>query len=790
MQPRRRLLLRDGEPISLQARAYDLLLTLVERRDRLVSKSELLDLVWPGLVVEENNIQVQISALRKLLGADAIATTAGHGYRFTLATTELPGLAQEAGGSPPAPRGLPMERTRFIGREAALAACARLMGEARLLTLTGIGGSGKTRLALELARREADRFADGAWFVDLAPLQDGRQVASAVAGSLGVREEAGTPLLERLAAQLRAKRALVVLDNCEHVLAPVVELVEGLLATCNGLRFVATTREALGIRGEQIYAVGSMTLPASQLPDAVAASEAGRVFVDRARLLLPEFEVDASNASSIAEICRRLDGIPLAIELAAARVTVLSPDEIRSRLDERFRLLTGGNRALPRQQTLLATMQWSYEHLAPREQLLLRMLSVFAGGWTLEAAVALAGASDEYEILETLTALHDKSLLLVERTMGGPPRYRMLETVRQYAQARLVEADEGRSARNAHLAYYVSLAERAGRERSGPKQMTWLARLNDERDNILLAFDHARVAPGGGAAALAMLYGFYTWHGGDYLEAWHRVALEALAHPDAREENLSRSRALFPAACVAYLIGSYDEAFALAQDSVRIARGYDDPLALGEALYPLGIVEIAVDRHAAAREHFIEALALARRAGNVSLIAGVTSGLGELYSQNDELELAEAVYLEALAGYRGCAEDTAIVLCNLARNAIALRQRSKAERYLREAAATASPPYTLQTAHALIRNCAGLAALHQDWTLALTLCGAADAHREQHSLWGNFVDERFWVRDMAPVREAVGAATAEGALAAGRARGFDSMLEQGLVWVNSLPPEA
>jgi predicted ATPase len=286
------------------------------------------------------------------------------------------------------------------------------------------------------------------WFVDLAPLHDGERVTATCAAVLGLREDGDVPLLQRLCGHLAARRTLLVLDNCEHVGDTVAALVEALLSSTVDTAVLATSREALGVAGEQIYPVRSLSLPVTGDLPAVRQAESVRVFEDRARLVLPEFEVDADNAAPVAEICRRLDGIALAIELAAARIAMLSVEQIAVRLDDRFRLLTGGSRALPRQQTLRGVVQWSYEQLSPAEQRMLRQLSVFAGGWTLQGAADVAQAADEYEALALLGALHDKSLLVVERAPRAERvRYRMLETVRQYALERLQENGEGDAAR-------------------------------------------------------------------------------------------------------------------------------------------------------------------------------------------------------------------------------------------------------------------------------------------------------------------------------------------------------
>jgi non-specific serine/threonine protein kinase len=396
--------------------------------------------------------------------------------------------------APETPNNLPRQRTRFIGRERELAECARLFGETRLLTLTGIGGSGKTRLALRLAESMLPSFPDGVWFTDLAPLVDAERVPATVAAALSVSEAADQSLMELIRERLSGKRTLIVLDNCEHLLGAAAELADALLAVDDDVRILATSREGLGIEGERLVAIRSMSVPADRKHDlrAIEESDAVRLFVDRAQAARRDFTLAPDNAAAIAEICRRLDGIPLAIELAAARVKVLSVEQIRSRLDDRFRLLTGGRSAIPRQQTLLATIQWSYEQLPVDEQRLLRQLSIFSGGWTLESATSVAPDSgDEFQVLDLLTRLIDKSLVLVEEGGASESRYTMLETVRQYGQERLVEAGESEALRERHLAFFMALAERFYKEKF-TREAHWGTRLTSELDNLRAALSYAR----------------------------------------------------------------------------------------------------------------------------------------------------------------------------------------------------------------------------------------------------------------------------------------------------------
>ncbi len=421
--------------------------------------------------------------------------------------TPMPGLSVSAG--PVVSHNLPPQRTSFVGREKELHECTRLLHDTRLLTLTGIGGGGKTRLALKLAESLLARYPDGVWFVDLAPLSQGSGVVDAVALALSVRGEPGTVLTETLCRHLQGKRVLLVLDNCEHLLQPTRELVEALLGAGDELRILITSREGLGIDGERPVAVGSLPVPAPESVgdlQAVEASGAVRLFVDRARIVDPRFTLTLRNAAVVADVCRRLDGIPLAIELAAARVKVLSIEEIRSRLDDRFRLLTGGKKALPRHQTLWSVFDWSYDHLTADEQRLFRLISVFAGGWTLAAATAVSSkGGDEFEVLELLTHLVDKSLVVVERMGAERVRYRLLETSRQFAEQKLNAAGEGEAERRRHLEYFVAWAEAREPLAVGPQRGQWLADMGWEHQNVLAALEWCDGATGAAEQALRLV---------------------------------------------------------------------------------------------------------------------------------------------------------------------------------------------------------------------------------------------------------------------------------------------
>ena len=401
---------------------------------------------------------------------------------------------------------LPATATSFVGRDAELERVTALVAaEPRLLTLTGPGGTGKTRLALEAVSLVGRRFSDGVWFIELAPLAAGASVAGAVAVALRVREVRGHEVVTGIVAALREQTALLVLDNCEHVLDASAALVSALLPACPGLTIVVTSREPLRVRGEQVYPVPSLPLPpigpsvATLDPESLCGFAAVRLFVDRARAVAPAFSLTEANSAAVVDICRRLDGLPLAIELAAARTDALAPQQIAARLDDRFQLVTesAGGRP-PRHQTLRALLDWSYDLLAPAEQALLRRLSVFAGGWDLEAAESVCGADGikAADVLELLLALVDKSLVVAE-VQQAVDRYRLLESVREYAVDKLEAAGEAAVMHDRHAAYLLHLARAARRALVGPAQAEWVQRLEMEHHNLRAAL--ARTLAGGDA---------------------------------------------------------------------------------------------------------------------------------------------------------------------------------------------------------------------------------------------------------------------------------------------------
>ncbi|GAA0744589.1 hypothetical protein GCM10009107_10260 [Ideonella azotifigens] len=482
IRPAERLLLKDGQPAELGARAFDLLLALAERRERVVSKHELLELVWPGLVVEENNIAVQVNAVRKLLGPDVVATIPGRGYRFTAAplgesaapSRPAEAVTAEVGPSVPAPARLPTNLPRVLqalrGRTEDLAALGALLDQHELVSVIGAGGMGKTLLAQHLLAGRREAYAHGVCWVELATLTDGNALPGAIAHAAGLRLGAGQPLAA-LAASLAPLQLLIALDNAEHLLDEVARVCQALADAAPGLRLLVTSQAPLKLPLERVYRIGPLAVPQGPLPAAQALEfSAVALFAERAATADARFQLNDANAAAVIELCRALDGQALAIELAAARASTLGVQRLASAMQDRLRLLTGGrNRAAPpRQQTLQAALAWSHGLLAPREQTVFRRLAVFHGSFSLELAqqVVAEGADlDEWDVVEALGELVERSLVAIiedEHDNGqGLPRYRLLDSPQVYARELLQAAGELEALRQRHA---FALAARFAQE--------------------------------------------------------------------------------------------------------------------------------------------------------------------------------------------------------------------------------------------------------------------------------------------------------------------------------------
>jgi predicted ATPase/DNA-binding winged helix-turn-helix (wHTH) protein len=527
-----RQLLVDGHAVPLGARAFDLLMALVERCDRTVGKDELLDVVWPGLVVEGNNLQVQISTLRKILGPRAISTIPGRGYRFALEVTDLTSGHARPDESPnraptahsnsstdrtarPEQGNLPEVLPELIGRAGDVASLLAAIGAHRLVTVVGAAGIGKTRLAQAAAHALRRAFEDGVWMVELAPVADPALLPATVARALGATLPGQRSAQDEMIDALRNRAVLLVLDNCEHLLDAASAFAQALRHRVPEVRLLITSQELLRIADEHLYHAATLSLPAT--PDLMAARVSGAValLVNRVQALRPTFALTEQNCSDVVDICRRLDGLPLAIELAAARVPLLGTAGVRERLDERFRVLTGGVRtAMRRHQTLREALDWSHSLLDADERAVFRRAGVFAGTFTMSAAQQVLGDEqlDAWEVLEHLGALVDKSLVIAE--LSEPPRYRLLESARAYALEKLRDAGETDAVRERHAQAMLAIFE-AGLQQQWvvPRSVLVEAHLPD-LDNLRAALEWGAMTTAALHIALAGASAWmWTWSG-------------------------------------------------------------------------------------------------------------------------------------------------------------------------------------------------------------------------------------------------------------------------------------
>jgi predicted ATPase/class 3 adenylate cyclase len=858
IRPFERQVLLDGQPAQIGGRAFDLLLALIERRDRLVTKTELFEAVWPGVVVEENNLQVQVSALRKLLGAQAIATVAGRGYRFAMPLDEAATTARAAdpaddwmtadvtravthlfsdvesstrlweqhpaamqgamarhdalcreqvvryggriikmtgdgihavfldsaagveaavalqqallglqaqeprirvrvglhrgidvyrdgdffgtavnraarvmsaahGGQvvvsqavvdavgaqlpapitlrelgavrlrdlsaperlyqvmhaalrpdfPPlrslaaTPNNLPQQLNSFVGREHELTEVEDLLAQQRLVSLLAMGGIGKSRLAVQAGAHLMDRFPDGVWLVELAPVADPEAVPQALAIVLGLREEPGSPVLDSLLRHLRDRKLLVLLDNCEHLIDACAQFARTLLQATTGIKILATSRDPLDIAGETVFSLAPLALPApgEAQPQALMRHESVRLFVERARAAQPAFHLDSGNASAVAEICSRLDGIPLALELAAARVRVMTPQAIAGRLDQRFKLLVAGDRtALPRQKTLRALIDWSYDMLPAGEALLFARLAVFSAGWTVAAAdqVCGFGALEQDDMLFLLASLVQKSLVLLDADTG---RHRMLETVRAFAEEKLHATGDVQEVRRRHFVFFLALADEAGNKLFGPGQRRWLHQLDLESENILAAHAwccDARYDVEQGLRLASSMRGYWIERG--LLNVGIKIMLEALSRPGTESLVMPRIRATWSAADLMLRSGRYQEAWVYLTECLELVRPLQDDRRYATVLRSLSFAAAGLGDLTAARRYGEMSLEAARSLGQPQVHAAALNELGQVARAQRDLKVAGRLYRQALRLVRKEGDDlaTAAVLLNLA----------------------------------------------------------------------------------------------------------------------------
>jgi predicted ATPase/DNA-binding CsgD family transcriptional regulator len=711
---------------------------------------------------------------------------------------------------------LPAPRTPLIGREDEAAAVRRLLleSEGRLVTLVGTGGCGKTRLALWLAADLVDAFPDGVWLVELAPLSDPALVPQAVAAATGVWERPARSIEDGLVETLAGRQLLLVLDNCEHLVAAAAALAETLLSACPGLRLLATSREPLRIAGERAWRVPSLRAPdpaAALTPAALLAFPAARLFVERAAAVDPGFALGESGARAVAEICARLDGIALAIELAAARTGLLSPEQIVDRLGDRFRLLSQGSRTAPRrQQTLSATLDWSHELLAADERVLFRRLAVFAGGWDLEAceAVCAGDGLPAARVMDVLGDLVAKSLVQVEAT-GRTPRYRLLETIRQYGLERLEAAGEEAEVRRRQAGHFLTLAERAAPHLRRAEAAVWLDRLDADHDNLraALAWGEQAVDAAGLLPRLAGALWMFWWQRGHFVEGrrWLESALRRPAAPAARiealfgaaslagyQDDIARARTLWEELLtlgratedeatvawalgrlgyVAHIAGDYERAAPLCAASVALSRRLGDGESLALALMSTGHLAYARADFAGAAAAYEEGLTLDRAAGTAYRLQYWLAMLGSVAAERGDLDRAAALGAEALAltRQRGDLWGNEQALRSLLRVARRRGDHEQALALIREHLAILNELGSRGRMADCLEHLAWVARVRGQPARAAGLLGAAGALRDALGMPVPLRLRSEQASEVAAVRAAIGGPAFAAAWAAGRA---------------------
>lgn len=720
------------------------------------------------------------------------------------------------------PNNLPVQVTSFIGRRREVAELKRHIASSRLVTLSGPGGSGKTRMALQVGAELLDQFPDGVWMVDLSSLSDKALVAQAAATALKLREEPGRSHAETLCAALADRQLLLVLDNCEHVITSCARLASSLLTECPQVKILATSREPLGIAGETAWLIPTLSAPDPRghgPADAIARYEAVRLFADRARAVSPSFAVTEQNAAAVANVCSRLDGVPLALELAAARTRVLSVEQIAERLDDRLRLLTSGHRTtLPRHQTLRAAIDWSHDLLSDMERMLWRRLSVFAGSFSLGAVETICAGDeiDPLDVLDVLSQLVDKCLVVAEERQGQK-RFRLLETMRQYAQERLQESGEEPALRGALCGWYGDLLERHDPEHFATVQ--WMDKIELEHDNLRQAV-HWAMETGHWDQALRICSElWFFWHVRGYtLENYDKVIrLADMDCPSGCERQMGKL--LRGAGAFTYYRGQFGRSQSYHGRALAIEKQLGNRAEMAQALNNLGVTAQAQGKMDDAREYLLEAVRIHEELGNQVRGAWARSNLGSVYLEQGEYAVARRLNEESLAAQRQAGDDAGMALSHeylgfsalgegdcaeaqahldasltirralgdkrgmgatltgLGQLALYRQEYGHARQYLTEALRHRHAAGDWSGMVLTLETMAWVAAAEGKAALALQLAGGADALRRQTHLAVPPVRAALMERQMTPARRTLSAEAAREAFAAGAQLAIEDLLE-------------
>jgi predicted ATPase/DNA-binding winged helix-turn-helix (wHTH) protein len=670
-----KVLLRDGRPVPLTPKVFDTLLILIKNAGRLVEKEELMQQLWQDSFVEESNLTFNLGVLRKALGDKVvkpkfIETVRGRGYRFIAdvryseiddenlvrsGETPAPDVSDLSGASEnPVPNNLLAQPSPLIGRETELEEINRLLGQSdiRLMTVTGVGGTGKTRLSQAIAYNSLAQFTDGVFFIDLSAIENAELVIPIIAETLGIREDSRKPLIETMRENLQEKKMLVILDNFEQIRRAASRIGE-LISYSRNLKILVTSRVRLFLTFEYEFPLQPLAVPTDIK---VSREELGEypavaLFIARARTVKPFFELTEENAPSIVEICRRLDGLPLAIELAAVRVKLFAPQAILTRLSSSLKLLTGGSHVSPaRQRTMRGTIAWSYDLLGEEEKKMFNRLAVFTGGFTLDAAEAVVHAGEDFsvELLDLATSLTDQSLLSQRELPNGEPRFRMLTVVREYALEILEASSEANEIKRRHARFYAALAEAAEPKLLSASGSRWLQILEEEHDNLRSAIEWSlENDPEIALRIVGALRNFWFVRG--YLSEGVKWIKRALDKKETEANPGLLAKALYSIGNLHRFQGEFETAKPYLEEGLRVASAAADKNLTSLSLWALGMIELEQGDLNEAQVLIEESLAIAREMNDKQHISLRLTGLGEIARAQYNYETARRHYEEALS---------------------------------------------------------------------------------------------------------------------------------------------